>query len=304
MLSNWLIAQLYNYTWCIHDPAVRQLMPGLGHCTCIGLHTRKLPRERGTSITTDWWIAEQRTVALSTLLHERGATNRVRTNHMQQLAIAASVLHVALPPPPTTLCARSYAAVHVRTWSDMICPDRRRDCGQCLSADAARCIEHHVAPLSCVYVSSDSLSMVRKIAERLRSRGHWVVGEQDLFGKGSVAWHFVHDGSNMTMAIANWLMIAHAEVRVGTGGSTFSQSAMMLRPKNRDVSIDTSCPSQVATSGAPLLRFEAREGVIERSTATSYLKSMGYRAYHRASLRVRSHAVLPHQRCAHWSGAR
>ena len=60
VLSNWLVAQLYNYTWCIHDPVVRELMPNQSHCTCIGRHTRTLPRSRSTSITTDWWIAEQR----------------------------------------------------------------------------------------------------------------------------------------------------------------------------------------------------------------------------------------------------
>ena len=138
-------------------------------------------------------------------------------------------------------------AIHLRTVSDVTCHTYAaiRACPRACVRDAALdCVARMVATApKPVVVMSDARHVAYRLLARLSGDVHdeeWYTNASDHSGLSEYAGR---------RAFRLWVGFATATVRVASGGSTFSKSALLSIRGTRDYVVDTRCTKRHHTDG-------------------------------------------------------
>lgn len=142
-------------------------------------------------------------------------------------------------------------AIHLRTLSDRHCRTEKsiRRCQyECLRPGVLACIGAIPVLPPPIIILSDSRSLAVRTTAYLQSVGHTDVRDESAIVNASD-----HSGLSSRAAwdaILLWTVFARAPVRIASGVSTFSKSALLALPGQHNLVVDTRCRKAHASDGA------------------------------------------------------
>jgi len=139
-------------------------------------------------------------------------------------------------------------AVHLRTFADSKCPLPGRltygDCGQCVPKRTIRCIR--TLAFGPAVIFGDNPTLVARVAR------DGDVNESSFFGQTSktLTVSTIKSGYELLDPVVIWNTLRLSKVRVGSSGSTFSKSAMLVSGIHTgDILVDLRCQKTFPSDG-------------------------------------------------------